>query len=90
MSFHVPENQAVCWSIFWQSVTSDRAILDMGYSVADCDRFKDVAMKRFDAGEPIWSVALEVKMMIDVLGTTDNPYRKEKTPLELARRVVRA
>jgi hypothetical protein len=87
MSFHVPANQTNSWNVFWQHVANDPLLKD--YAAVDYERFKATAQKRFDAGEPVWMVAAEMKMLVDVLGTADNAYRKEKTLLQLARRVVR-
>lgn len=42
-------------------------------------------LRAFDHGEPIWSAALELAMLVDA----NRYYRKEKTPLQLARRIVR-
>jgi len=41
--------------------------------------------RAFDHGEPVWSAALELAMLVDANET----YKPEKTPLQLARRVVR-
>jgi hypothetical protein len=93
VTFHIPADQSNSWNVFWQHVVNDASITGMGYTAADCQPFKTVAERRFDAGEPIWSVALEIKSLIDDNGTVDRPvYRlpeTARTPLQLAKRVVR-
>lgn len=89
---HVPANQTNSWSAFWQHVVNAPCLREMGYTPADCERFRGQAMRCFDRGEPVWMVALELKVLIDNHGTLDRPSyasRKEKSPLQLAVRVVR-
>jgi hypothetical protein len=93
MNFHVPANQSVCWSVYWQGVVGDAALAGLGYSSEECHAHKAAAIVSFDRGEPVWMAALAVKAALDDHGTPDRPvYRLpqvEKTPLQLARRVVR-
>jgi len=87
-----PENQSCCWSAFWVYVVNHPVIRDMGYTAADCYLYEKKAMAAFDRGESVEMVAWEMKVMIDVCGTVDRPsyaMRREKSPLDLARRVVR-
>lgn len=88
----VPANQSNSWQVFWQHVVSHPVIRDMEYTSADCEQFKRQAMASFDRGESVELVAWEMKVLIDVRGTVERPtyYMKpEKSPLALARRVVR-
>lgn len=80
MSFALPENQTVSFAVYWPSV-----IREADVTVEEADRFKDKMIRAFDHGEPIWMAALELAMMVDL----NRNYRPEKTPLHLARRVVR-
>lgn len=80
MSFAVPENQTVSWSVYWPSVVHEADV-----AVEDACRFMKQMLRAFDHGEPIWSAALELAMLVDA----NRYYRKEKSPLQLARRVVR-
>jgi hypothetical protein len=78
--FHVPENQTVCWAIYKPSV-----INEAGVTAEEAEKFSRQMMRAFDFGEPIWSAALEIKMLVEL----NRDYRPEKTPLQLAKRVVR-
>lgn len=80
MNFHVPTNQTVSFAIYWPSV-----IREANVTVEDAERFKSQMIRAFDHGEPIWSAALELAFLVEA----NRSYRKEKTPLALARRVVR-
>lgn len=80
MSFHVPENQAVSWCIYWPSI-----IREAGVTNDEADPHSAWMMRCYDRGEPIWVAALELKTLVDC----NRGYRKEKTPLQLARRVVK-
>ena len=79
-SFYVPDNQTVCWTIYWQS-----AVRESGLTSERANRFMKWVEKDIDAGIPIWAAALTLKSVSDCVGD----YRKEKTPLQLAKRVVR-
>ena len=80
MSFAVPANQTVSWAIYWPSV-----IREADVTVEEAQTYQRQMMRAFDYGEPIWSAALELAMLVDL----NRNYRKEKTPLALARRVVK-
>lgn len=80
MSFHVPANQSVSWAIYWPSV-----IRDADVTVDEAQRFQRQMMRAFDHGESIRMAALELAMLVDL----NRNYRPEKTPLQLAKRVVR-
>lgn len=80
MSFAVPANQTVSWSIYWPSV-----IREADVTVEDAARYSDKIMKGFDVGEPIWMAALTLKQYVEL----NAGYKREKSPIELARRVVR-
>ena len=80
MSFHVPANQATSWAVYWPAIVNEASV-----SVDEAESFKDKAMKGFDAGEPIWMGALTLKHLVEA----NRDYRPEKTPLQLAKRVVR-
>ena len=80
MSFAVPANQSVSFAIYWPSV-----IREAGVSVEDARAHQSAIVKGFDVGEPIWMAALTLKTLVEC----NRGYRKEKTPLALARRVVR-
>lgn len=71
MSFHRPDNQQVCWAVYWPSVMRDRNLAGLGYTAEDCARWEGLAMECFDQGEPIWATALRVKVAIDTLGTNE-------------------
>lgn len=78
--FHVPHNQTVSWCIYWAS-----AVREADKPLEQCERFRPQMTRAFDHGEPVWSAALELAMLVDANET----YKPEKTPLQLARRVVR-
>ena len=80
MSFHLPANQSVCFAVYKPSV-----IREAGVAAEQAERFSKQIMRAFDFGEPIWSAALEVKMLVEL----NDGYKKERTPLDLAVRVVR-
>ena len=80
MTFQVPVNQSVSWSIFWPSVVNEAEV-----TIDEAERFKMQIMKGFDMGEPIWMAALTLKQYVEL----NRDYKPEKTPLELAKRVVR-
>lgn len=80
MSFAVPENQAVSWAIYWPSIVREADV-----SVDEAEAYKEKIMRGYDAGEPIWMAALTLKQYVEA----NRGYRKEKTPMQLARRVVR-
>lgn len=80
MSFHVPANQTVSWSIYWPSVVREAEV-----TADEAQRFSTHIMKGFDAGEPIWMAALTLKQYVEL----NSNYKPEKTPLQLAKRVVR-
>lgn len=80
MSFAVPKNQTVSWAIYWPSIVREADV-----SVEEAETYKDKMMRGYDAGEPIWMAALTLRQYVDA----NRGYRKEKTPLQLARRVVR-
>ena len=80
MSFHVPANQSVCFAVYKPSV-----IREAGVAVDQAERFSKQIMRAFDHGEPVWSAAMEVKMLVEL----NDGYKKEKTPIQLAKRVVR-
>jgi hypothetical protein len=77
---HVPENQTVSWSVYWPS-----CIREAGVTVEDAARFQPQMLRAFNFGEPVWSAALELAMLVE----TNATYRPEKSPLALAKRVVR-
>jgi hypothetical protein len=80
MSFHVPENQTVCWTVYKQAVAQESGLT--GEFLA-----KEHARiaRAFEYGEPVWSIVLELKLVDELSGM----MKPEKTPLQLARRVVR-
>ncbi len=80
MSFHVPANQSVSWCIYWPSI-----IRDADVTTDEAQRFMPQMMKCYDAGEPIWMGALTLAQYVEC----NRNYRPEKTPLQLAKRVVR-
>jgi hypothetical protein len=80
MSFHVPANQAVCFAVYKPSV-----IREAGVTVDEAERFSRQIMRAFDFGEPIWSAAMEVRFLVE----SNRNYRPSKSPLQLAKRVVR-
>lgn len=79
-SFYVPENQTVSFSVYKQAVANESHLPHEFLKLMD--RRIEVA---FDYGEPVWMIVAELQ-----LRHTMNPrQRREKTPLELAVRVVR-
>jgi hypothetical protein len=80
MSFEVPANQTVSWAVYWPSVVREADV-----SIDDAAAYTRQMMRAFDHGEPIWSAALELAMLVDL----NRDYRPEKTPLQLAKKVVR-
>jgi hypothetical protein len=79
--FYVPENQTVCWSVYKQAIANESRLPH---------EFLKMMAKRimtaFDYGEPIWMIVAELELRYKM-----NPrQRREKTPLEMAIRVVRA
>jgi hypothetical protein len=80
MSFEVPENQSVCWAVYWPSV-----IREADVTVEEAQAWMTKIMAGFDMGEPIWMAAATLKQYVEL----NRGYRKEKTPLQLAKRVVR-
>lgn len=80
MSFEVPENQSVSWAVYWPSV-----IREADVTVEEAQPWMDKIMSGFDMGEPIWMAAKTLQAYVELNRT----YRKEKTPLQLAKRVVR-
>lgn len=80
MSFAVPANQTTSWAIYWPSV-----VREAGVSVDEATPYAGKIMHGFDAGEPIWMAALTLAQYVEL----NRGYKPEKTPLQLARRVVR-
>ena len=81
MSFRVPNNQSVSWSVYFQAVCNESG-LNYDFIRSRTARI----MQAFDCGEPIWAIVMELKMIYDI--TKD--YRPTKTPLQLAARVVKS
>ena len=80
MSFSVPANQTVSWAVYWPSVIREAHV-----SVEDAEPYKTKIMRGFDCGEPVWMAALTLAQYVDL----NRNYRPERTPLSLARKVVR-
>lgn len=80
MSFAVPANQSVSFAVYWPSV-----IREADVTVDEAQAHQGMIVKDFDAGAPIWMAALTLKTLVEC----NRGYRREKTPLELAKRVVR-
>jgi hypothetical protein len=79
-SFKVPDNQTVSWCIWWASI-----IREADVTLEDAEEYRTQMMRCFDNGEPIWMGALTLRQYVDCNKGKIN----EKTPLQLARRVVR-
>lgn len=80
MSFYVPANQTVCWSVYNQAIANE-SHLSHEFLKQQAKRIH----RAFDHGEPIWMIVAELQMFWDALPT----WKPEKTPLQLAKRVVR-
>jgi hypothetical protein len=79
-SFHVPANQTVSYSVYLQAVSVE-CCLPLEFMRSKARRIEQA----FDAGEPIWMICAELRMIHGVVGD----YRPTKTALQLAKRVVR-
>jgi hypothetical protein len=77
MTFHVPANQTVSYSVYLQTVSK-------GYPHEFIKTREKRISQAFDAGEPIWMLEPELELYFEAW-----KQPKEKTPLQLARRVVR-
>jgi hypothetical protein len=77
MSFRVPANQTVCYSVYLQTVSRKFP--------HDFIKSREARIGRaFDCGEPIWMIEAELDAYFEYW-----QIPKEKTPLQLAIRVVR-
>lgn len=81
MTFHVPANQTVSWSIYKQNIAVETGLPNDFLA----SQGKRIA-RAFEYGEPIWMIAAELKICHETLPT----WKPGKTPRQLAVRVVRA
>lgn len=81
MTFSVPSNQTVSRTVYGHAVANS-ALLPNEFMRAHAARID----RAFNAGEPVWMIADELKMVHSLGGTR----QRHKTPRELAARVVRA
>lgn len=79
MSFYIPDNQPVSWTIYNQAISVESK-LPHDFLASQKKRIH----RAFDHGEPIWMIVDELQMVFKI-----KPERREKTPLQLAIQVVR-
>lgn len=79
-AFYVPSNQSVSFTIYWQSICNESG-LSNDFLRAKMSRIHQA----FEMGEPIWMITLELQVSYDLIKN----YKPQKTPLQLAKRVVR-
>lgn len=81
MSFHVPKNQSLSWSVWHQAVTRK-------FNMDDVEPFRSRMMIWFDAGETVDGAIELLEMFID--GSKQAAaLDMNKSPLSLAKRVVK-
>jgi len=61
MSFHVPANQTVSFSVYNQAIAHDTG-LPHEFLKANAHRIH----RAFDHGEPIWMIVVELNMVHDI------------------------
>jgi hypothetical protein len=76
MSFHVPANQSVCWSVY-KAAIAEQTRLPNDFLQAQMPRIN----KAFDRGEPIWMICDELKI---VYQTRPARLDVDRNPAELA------
>lgn len=75
MSFHVPANQTVSFSVYMQTVSRS-------FPHSFIKELMPRIEQAFDAGEPIWMIEEELKLRHEYW-----QIPKQKTPLQLAKAV---
>jgi hypothetical protein len=81
MTFYIPANQTVSFSVYSNAVAIETR-LSNDFLASQAKRIN----RAFDNGEPVWMIADELRMVHQTAPT----WKPTKTPRALARRVVRA